>query len=400
MGAIILYLTVILFLFLDVGTCNGTTSSNGTKLTRELIPLEGPTNLTLQHFDDREAIITWDPVKPDSVRGTFRGYIVRVWNHGLSQVYAVPPEVTKASVAFFPYSKNFVTVAVRNDKYVGPRSETISFEAPQTEPGMPFLFQQSQLGSHSALLQWSRPSNPNGVLLGYNLYCSEATESGINDKTKVHEFIQGAENTQAKITGLKLGQKYQVEVAAVNCAGEGEHNSLSVEVEPHQPYPPSPPSFKYKINHENLEKNEYFHRECTKPRYPYIPHKNIVDIDHVEDDTFTLDHADPKKPADNPQTTTNPPQNITEIKSRNPCLVQTEIKWVPDTVHNPGEYFYLKYRQKGSQNWTETLPELSEDFLIINEFNACKRYEIVLVAVDGEYRTESEPQETPATMFM
>lgn len=87
---------------------------------------------------------------------------------------------------------------------------------------MPFLFEQNQLGAHSALLQWSKPSNPNGILLGYNIYCSEAMDIGINDKTTVHEFIQGPDNTQAKITGLKLGQKYQIEIAAVNCAGEGE----------------------------------------------------------------------------------------------------------------------------------------------------------------------------------
>ncbi|KAF7276766.1 hypothetical protein GWI33_009392, partial [Rhynchophorus ferrugineus] len=188
----------------------------------ELIPLQAPENLTLLNFDDRDVIIKWEPISPDTVRGTFRGYIVRVWNHGLSQVYAVPPDVTKTAVQFFPYSKNFITVSVRNDKYVGPRSEAISFDAPQTEPGMPFLFEQNQLGSRSALLQWSKPSNPNGILLGYNLYCSEAVDYGINEKTTVHEFIQGADNTQAKITGLKEGQKYQIDIAAINCAGEGE----------------------------------------------------------------------------------------------------------------------------------------------------------------------------------
>lgn len=38
----------------------------------ELIPLEAPENLTLLNFDDRDAVISWDPISPESVRGTFR----------------------------------------------------------------------------------------------------------------------------------------------------------------------------------------------------------------------------------------------------------------------------------------------------------------------------------------
>lgn len=87
---------------------------------------------------------------------------------------------------------------------------------------MPFLFEWYQLGSHSALLKWKKPSNPNGILLGYNIYCSEAQDFGINEKSTVQEFILGPGNTQAKLTGLKLGQKYQIDIAAVNCAGESE----------------------------------------------------------------------------------------------------------------------------------------------------------------------------------
>lgn len=94
--------------------------------------MEAPDNLTLVDIEDRDVIIKWEPVRAESVRGTFRGYLVRVWNHALSQVYAVPPDTTKTSIQFFPFSKNFITVSVRNDKFVGPRSNAISFDAPQT----------------------------------------------------------------------------------------------------------------------------------------------------------------------------------------------------------------------------------------------------------------------------
>ncbi|XP_060528924.1 neuroglian-like [Cylas formicarius] len=388
---------IILKLTLLFRTYRGEHSDNGENNIRELIPLQAPENLTLLNFDDRDAIIKWEPVSPDSVRGTFRGYIVRVWNGGLSQVYAIPPEIQKTAVQFFPYSKNFITVAVRNDKYVGPRSAAISFDAPQTEPGLPYLFEQNQLGSSSVLLQWSKPTHPNGILLGYNLYCSEAVEYGLDTKTTVTEFIQGADNVQAKLTGLKEGLKYQIEIAAVNCAGEGERNSLIVEIEEHVPYPPSMPSFKYKINYPKARSfDEYFDNECSKPRYPYVPQTN-VDFDDSDDDFYLFNNTAGKIITPKP---TRPPEDMQVVTAEDPCLVKTLIKWIPDVDHNPGEHFYVKYRIKGDKKYTDTPPETSEDYMILDNFNACKSHEIILVAVDGEYHTESEVQETPAVLFM
>nr|CAI5841282.1 unnamed protein product [Callosobruchus analis] len=98
----------------------------------------------------RDVLIKWDPVDPASVRGTFRGYLV----------YAIPPDVTSTAIQFFPYSRNFITVAVRNDKYVGPRSQAVSFEAPQTEPNMPQLFEHYVLGNHSVLSNGALQRSP------------------------------------------------------------------------------------------------------------------------------------------------------------------------------------------------------------------------------------------------
>lgn len=97
-----------------------------------MIPLEPPANLTFLTFEDKDVTVEWDAIDPSSVRGTFKGYLVRIWNHVWSQVYAIPPGITRTAVQFYPYSKNFITVAVRNDKYVGPRSNAVSFDAPQT----------------------------------------------------------------------------------------------------------------------------------------------------------------------------------------------------------------------------------------------------------------------------
>ncbi|CAH1977034.1 unnamed protein product [Acanthoscelides obtectus] len=351
---------------------------------RELIPLEAPANLTFIDFDDRDVLIKWDSVDPASVRGTFRGYLIRVWNHALSQVYAIPPDVTSTAIQFFPYSRNFITVAVRNDKYVGPRSQAISFEAPQTEPNMPHLFEHYPLGNHSVLLQWSVPTQPNGVLIGYDVYCAEMRGDEVDERSTIRYFVTGSENLQAKLTGLKAETKYYVQVAGVNCAGEGDRKAIEVELEPHEPYPPSMPSFKYKIDYNLTDKEEQNRKKCNRTR--------LQNSFQDWEDSWVLGNGEKGK--------------IVTVGSKKEwshtsCLVNTMIKWIPDvTSDNPGEYFYVKYRIKGDPEYIKSTPQFDEDYMILENFNACVNYEIILIAVDGEYETESEMQETPAIMFM
>ncbi|XP_057668857.1 neuroglian-like [Diorhabda carinulata] len=348
---------------------------------RELIPLDPPGNLTLLEFEDRDVIVEWDPVEAESVRGTFKGYLVRIWNHVWSQVYAIPPGTTKTAVQFYPFSRNFITVAVRNDKYVGPRSNAISFDAPQTEPNMPFLFEHFQLGANSVLLQWNKPTQPNGVLLGYNIYCSEMEGDTINEKSTIRYFVSGADNFQAKLTGLKEGTKYFVQIGAVNCAGESERKSIEIDLEVHIPQEPAMPSFRYKIDYNITDLKQQMKHLCQKTKQnPYYV-VNVTNAANELDKKYTIhNHTD-------------------WIHINTNCLVNTLIKWVPDIDNNPGDYFYVKYKIKGEPEYLKAGPELEEDYLILENFNACVNYEIILVAVDGKYETESEMQETPAVVY-
>ncbi|KAJ8964527.1 hypothetical protein NQ314_004822 [Rhamnusium bicolor] len=320
--------------------------SIGCNADRELIPLDAPENLTLIDFDDRDVIIEWDPIDEESVRGTFRGYLVRVWNHGLSQVYAIPPDVTKTPVQFFPYSRNFITVAVRNDRYVGPRSVAISFDAPQTEPNMPFLFERYQLGASSVLLRWNKPTQPNGILLGYNIYCSEMNGAMVNEKTTINYFVK----------------------------------ALEIELEPHTSQPPSMPTFKYKIDYNSTDYDDLIKAKCSETnQYPNIPRPRTEDL---VDDFYILNEQEKGK------IVTPSPSPNQWVQTNISCLVNTLIKWIPDIDNNPGDHFYVKYRIRGESEFSKTSPQLEEDYLILENFNACVNYEIILVAVDGEYETE------------
>ncbi|KAL3268610.1 hypothetical protein HHI36_007716 [Cryptolaemus montrouzieri] len=345
----------------------------GDKNNRELVPKDAPQNVSIIEIHGKHLQIEWDSVTRESVRGTFRGYLVRIWNHAASQVYAIPPEVTRASVEFFPYSRNFVTVAVRNNKFIGPPSDALSFDAPQGAPNYPVLFEAHQVGNSSLLLQWNMPTQPNGILLGYKIYCTEINDTYVNDQTAFSFVIMDPLKFQTKLSDLREGVTYKIGIAAINCVGESLTNYLDVQIYPHDPSIPSVPDFKYHINYEEIDADEI----CIEP---------TDHLDKEDDNDFYLSNLQTELPRKS-------------SKKENPCYVTTKITWIPDIDKNPGSHFYVKYKMKEAPDYFTTEPELKNDFMFLRYFDACKNYEIIVVAVDGEFETESKKFETPVMSF-
>lgn len=109
----------------------------------EDVPLLAPTNFTLLKIHaPTKALLKWDPVPVDSVRGHFKGYKIEVWtdsdtdkNHTETQVEG---DATRALVAkFIPHTKNYAKVFVYNGQYNGPPSEILSFD---TREGSKYIF--------------------------------------------------------------------------------------------------------------------------------------------------------------------------------------------------------------------------------------------------------------------
>lgn len=150
------------------------------------------------------------------------------------------------------------------------------------------------------------------------------------------------------------------------------------------------PSFKYKIDFNITDLKQMIKDKCVRTKQ--IP-KYDMDVTDSPEDFYLLSDRDERE-----KTTSTTPKDWIHINTN--CLVNTQIKWIPDVDNNPGEHFYVKYKIKGEKEYLKTGPELEEDYLILENFNGCVNYEIILVAVDGEYETESEIQETPAVMFM
>lgn len=161
--------------------------------------------------------------------------------------------------------------------------------------------------------------------------------------------------------------------------------AIEVELQLHKPHRPSIPSFNYKIDYNLTNKDFVIKERCDKLSEIEKQHGLAVDS---SDDFYIL--------RESPHETVTRPNEFVQTN----CLVNTLIKWIPDIDNKPGENFYVKYRIKGEPDFSNTTMETEEDYIIMENFNACVNYEIKLVAVDGEFETESEVQETPVIVFM
>lgn len=108
-----------------------------TGFSGEDVPLQAPTNFTLVKIHaPTKALLMWNPVSNESVRGNLMGYKIESWTDSDSEKNRkethVRGDATKALVTrFVPHTKNYARVFVYNGQYNGPPSETLSFEMPE-----------------------------------------------------------------------------------------------------------------------------------------------------------------------------------------------------------------------------------------------------------------------------
>lgn len=92
-------------------------------------PEQAPTNFTvLQVEGPNTALLSWNPVDPESVHGHFKGYKIKTWSDAspIKNEVQVQGDAVKALITNFePFTQNYARVYVYNGKYNGPPSETL-----------------------------------------------------------------------------------------------------------------------------------------------------------------------------------------------------------------------------------------------------------------------------------
>ena len=191
-------------------------------------PNQAPRNFRhLETIDAKTARLQWDPVPVSSIRGHFKGYKIQAWtdddNEEFKREMMVPPNATSAMASIFkPFSKNYAVVFAFNEMYNGPPSERIEVATPEGLPGPVLYFKAIPMGSSSFYLQWSKPSEVNGVLRGYRIYYEEVHGTQLGPKLEKHPQISDPLSVRTKLVGLQSATKYRITIHAMTNKGQGD----------------------------------------------------------------------------------------------------------------------------------------------------------------------------------
>ena len=138
----------------------------------EDVPAEAPTNFTLNEVvGPRSAVVSWNPVNENSIRGDFKGYKIQTWTQKsgeekFREIIMKSNSVRSLVQSFKPYDINYARVLAFNGAYNGPPSNVIQFQTPEGKPGPVDSLECFPMGSSALLLAWKKPQEVNVILNG------------------------------------------------------------------------------------------------------------------------------------------------------------------------------------------------------------------------------------------
>ncbi|XP_053704859.1 neural cell adhesion molecule L1.2 isoform X1 [Synchiropus splendidus] len=199
----------------------------------EDVPLEAPMDVAVEMLNSTAIEVTWAAVDQSTVRGRLLGYkihLTRVGTRGhLRGRRAREPTLTvltgageqkKVIANLRPYSRYKLAVNVFNSKGDGPPCETLGFDTEEGAPGPPDSLTLESPSESEMTLRWSPPSQPNGILLGYELQYQRISESD-NSPTQV-ENIHDPAVSHLSLKGLDRHSHYRFYLRGRTAAGYGE----------------------------------------------------------------------------------------------------------------------------------------------------------------------------------
>ncbi|KAM8756130.1 neurofascin homolog (chicken) a isoform 4-T8 [Acanthopagrus schlegelii] len=145
-------------------------------------PTDAPTGLRVSKVESTTANIHWKPVALNSVQGEFKEYRLYYWRES-SLVAGLVVSKEKKTKGFFstvaepsgilsdlvPYSKYKMFMVVANSRFESPPSNTVEFITKEGVPDAPKFFRINRRGFDTLQLEWGKPLEPNGILVGYLL---------------------------------------------------------------------------------------------------------------------------------------------------------------------------------------------------------------------------------------
>lgn len=217
--------------------------------TKEGIPEAAPSDIKVNVLNSTAIIVSWKPPNPQQINGINQGYKIQAYRYAMDDspnkmeiiTMKVPPNLinpledqncTLGSLKkFMQYN---VTVLCFTHPGDGVKSSPILIKTLEDVPDEVSSLQFNGVSDRELTLQWSKPSEINGILTGYQVKyrMKDSTDTKVVNLTE-HE-------SSLYVTQLKALTHYWFEVVAWTAKGAGKTKTASIQsgIEPVLPEPP------------------------------------------------------------------------------------------------------------------------------------------------------------------
>ncbi|XP_038872155.1 neurofascin-like isoform X1 [Salvelinus namaycush] len=203
-------------------------------------PTAPPTDLHVSKIDSTNVNVHWTPVDPNTVLGEFKEYRLYYWREG-SMVKGLHVNKEKKTKGFYstvaqptgiltdlqPYSHYRMFMVVANSRYDGPPSNHAEFHTKEGVPDLPQFFKIVQRSPDSIHLEWDKPLEPNGILIGYTLNYQAVNGSRVGHM-QMESFLPNVTAYRLRLPDQAI--RYRFYLAALTEVGAGK---VYTEESPH-----------------------------------------------------------------------------------------------------------------------------------------------------------------------
>uniref|UniRef100_A0A8C9ZAN2 Neural cell adhesion molecule L1 n=1 Tax=Sander lucioperca TaxID=283035 RepID=A0A8C9ZAN2_SANLU len=203
-------------------------------------PTDAPSDLRVSKVDSTKAYIHWKPVDLSSVSGEFKEYRLYYWRESslvptlvvskekkTKGFYSIMAEPSGILGDLVPYSKYKMFMVVANNLYEGPRSNTVEISTKEGVPDAPKFFRINRRSFDTIHLEWDKPLEPNGILIGYQLKYQTVNGSRVGHP-KLETFSPNV--TEFTLRLPDRSTRYKFYLSALTQVGAGE---VFAEESPH-----------------------------------------------------------------------------------------------------------------------------------------------------------------------
>uniref|UniRef100_A0A8C7DP79 Neurofascin homolog (chicken) a n=1 Tax=Oncorhynchus kisutch TaxID=8019 RepID=A0A8C7DP79_ONCKI len=218
-------------------------------------PTAPPTDLHVSKIDSTKVNVHWTPVDPNTVLGAFKEYRLYYWREG-SMVKGLHVNKEKKTKGFDstvaqptgiltdlqPYSHYRMFMVVANSRYDGPPSNHVDFHTKEGVPDLPQFFKIVQWSPESIHLEWDKPLEPNGILIGYTLNYQAVNGSRVGHM-QMESFLPNVTAYRLRLPDQAI--RYRFYLAAHTQVGAGK---VYAGESPHFTNEGDTPTFYYQVD--------------------------------------------------------------------------------------------------------------------------------------------------------